>query len=251
VAEIRQQTARGFTVYTLAPKSRGSGWHIIYTHGGSFVHELVPAHWAIIRELLRATGATVIVPIYPLAPEHRYTEAFDFLEEVYRDVLRTTSAARIVLCGDSAGGNLALTQALNYRDKGIPLPARLILFSPGLDLTVSNPEIPSIEPYDVMLRRAEMLEYCRWWASGDDPRLPLLSPLFADLRGLPPVQIFQGTYDILLPDARKLRDRLEEAGGHAELYETPEGFHVFMGATFTREAKRVFEQVASGLGVVA
>lgn len=247
LCDIREEKAQGFTVYTLTPKKDASGWHIIYTHGGGFVNEMVGPHWDIIEELIQKTGATVTVPIYPLAPEHEHTKAFSFLEEVYRNVLGTVSANKIILCGDSAGGNLALTQALYFRASGLPLPGRLILFAPWVELTMTNPEIPAVEARDVMLNSVEGVEFARWWAGAKDLKDPLISPLYADLSGLPPIQIYQGADDILMPDARLLRDRIQAAGGQVEYFETAGSFHVFMGATFTREARAVFTQIAKTL----
>ncbi|MBM7117420.1 alpha/beta hydrolase [Archangium primigenium] len=246
--DVREDTVLGQPVYTLTPKHGASGWHIIYTHGGAFVNPLQGAHWDILEQLIEETGATVTVPLYPLAPEHTAAEAFPFLEQVYRDVLGRTAPARVVLCGDSAGGNLALAQALAYREQGLPLPGHLVLFSPWLDLTLSNPEVAAVQPRDIMLRASELVEEGRWWAGAEDPRGARLSPLFADLKGLPPLQIYQGTHDIFLPDARLLRDRVAAAGGQVQLDETPGGFHVFMGATFTPEAHTVFRRIAERLG---
>ncbi len=248
LADVREAQIAGHAVYTLTPRRGGSAWHVIYTHGGAFVNPLQKAHWHILAALIRATGATVTVPIYPLAPEHQHDQAFRFLEEVYRGVLQHTAPERIVLCGDSAGGNLALTQALHYRERGLPLPGHLILFAPWLDVTLSDPEARALERKDVMLRVDPLRQEGLWWAGSADSRTPIISPLFADLRGLPSIQIYQGTHDVLLPDARTLRDRVIAAGGTIQYHETPGGFHVFMGATFTPEAKRVFRQIAQTLG---
>jgi epsilon-lactone hydrolase len=242
--EVREDRTLGQPVYTLTPKRGGSGWHILYTHGGAFVDALTTAHWGMIGALIDATGATVTVPIYPLAPEHTHEAAFQLLEQVYRDLLERVAPERLVLCGDSAGGNLALAQALRYRDAGLPLPGHLVLFAPALDLTLANPEARAIEPRDPLIRIDGAREIMRWWAGTTDPGSPALSPLAADLRGLPPIQLYQGTDDVLMPDARILRDRVTAAGGRIAYHETPGGFHVFMMATFTPEAKEVFRQVA-------
>jgi acetyl esterase/lipase len=162
----------GQVVYTLTPRrdaadSRAGGeggWHLVYTHGGGFVHPLMRSHWAIIAALIDVTGATVTVPIYPLAPEHQHPEAFRELEQVYRGLLDQVAAERIVLCGDSAGGNLALAQALYYRERGLPLPGHLVLFSPWLDLTMSNPEAREVEPRDLTLRIDRLRKWGGWWA---------------------------------------------------------------------------------------
>lgn len=185
-AFINEEEVDGHVVYTLKPKEGRSEWHLIYTHGGAFVEALISPHWYIIEQLILQTGATVTVPLYPLTPEHTYREALPFLTAVYKRTLINTPAEKIILCGDSAGGNLALTQTLHYRDLGLPLPGRLLLFSPWLDLTLTHPDIATIEPHDPMLARPGLREAAEWWAGGDPLTLPLLSPLYADVRGLPP-----------------------------------------------------------------
>jgi monoterpene epsilon-lactone hydrolase len=245
--DIREDRVLGQVVYTIAPRSNASGWHILYTHGGGFVNPLIKPHWDIVEALIKATGATVTVPIYPLAPEHQYTETFRLLEQVYKGLLQHVAPNRIIFCGDSAGGNLALTQALNYRERGLSLPAVLILFSPWVDLTLSNLDAQAIEQSDPMLRISATQQYGRWWAGSTDPRAPFLSPINADLRGLPPIHVYIGTDDVLLPDARKLRERVTAAGGQIQFHEYPGAFHVFVGATFTPEARDAYRKIAESV----
>jgi len=242
--EVMETRVQGRTVISLTPKQDRSGLHIIYTHGGTYINELIDAHWGIIEQLIEQTGAAVTIPIYPLAPEHTYKQTYSLLDEVYRDVTSRTEANKIILCGDSAGGGLALGQAMYFRDQGLALPGRIILFSPWLDITVSNPEIPSLEPFDPMLTTPGPVEAGKWWAGGDDPRSPLLSPLFGNLTGLPPIDVFIGTHDITLPDTRILNDKVTAAGGEIHLYEYPGALHVFVAATFTPEAKDAYRRIA-------
>jgi epsilon-lactone hydrolase len=247
--DVRERRVRGEPVLTLLPKPAPSAWHIVYTHGGGYVNALGKTHWEIIWALLEATCASVTVPIYPLAPEHSYQEAYGELEEVYRALVGTVRPDRIVLCGDSAGAALALGQVYRFREKALPPPAHVFLFSPWLDVTLSNPEAAAIEPHDPMLRIDTLRELGRWWAGGADPKLPLISPLFGDPRGLPPVRMYHGTDDILLPDARLLRDRVIAAGGSAHLFEFRGAYHGFVGAMITPEAREVFSDVRKTLAV--
>ncbi|PWN20799.1 alpha/beta hydrolase domain-containing protein [Microstroma glucosiphilum] len=244
---LRDRTLAGHRVVTFGPKNRASRWHIVYYHGGAYVRDLVGPHWSIIKSLMEATGATVTVPLYPLAPECNNRAAFSFLAEVYGEILATTSSASVVFAGDSAGGGLALGHATEIRRMGLPLPARIILFSPWLDLTLADAAARDLESNDLMLT-IDALRLCgKWWAADDDVLLPRLSPLYADLKELPPIDMFQGSGDILVIDARTFATKAREAGNCVYYSEVRGAFHVFMGATFTPEAKAVFAHIASSL----
>lgn len=244
---VETQRVNGHLVYTVAPSHKPAA-QLLYTHGGAFVHSLQTVHWDIIGKLVEHTGARVTVPIYPLAPEHSYRETFPLLDAVYRRVLTDANGQPVILCGDSAGGTLALAQAQSCRDQNLRAPDRVVLFSPWLDLALSNPAAATIEPRDPVLG-VEGLRVCgKWWAGGDDPRLPFLSPLCGELSGLPPIDIFQGTADIFLPDTRVLRDKVTAAGGEIQLYEYPDAFHAFIATTALPEAADVFARLAAALG---
>lgn len=247
LCDVQERQVQGQKVFTLRPKGRKSDWHILYTHGGAYIRPLLSNHWDGLEALIKATGATVTVPTLPLAPEHTYQAAFAVLEEVYLGVLRETPPSKVVLMGDSAGGGLALAQAIRYRDLGLPRPGRVILFAPWLDITLADPASRKVEPRDVILGVDALREYGQWWAGGDDPRGPLLSPLYADLHDLPPIDVFQGTDDLLVVDARNFHRRASAAGAEVRLHETPGGFHVFMIAPMLPEAQEVYGQIGAAL----
>lgn len=249
ISDVRVEVVQGRAVYTFTPKAGGTSQHIIYTHGGAYVNTLQKPHWDIIEALIRTTGATVTAPLYPLAPEHQYVDAYQFLEATYRAVLEDIPAKQVVFAGDSAGGGLALGQVFRYREIGLPLPGHVVLFSPWLDVTLSNPASPDAELRDVMLGIDWLREAGKWWSGESDPRVPLVSPIFGGLSGLPPIHVYIGTHDLFLSDARQLRDLVTQAGGEIDLKETPGGFHVFMAATFTPEAKEVYSQVAEAISL--
>lgn len=243
----QEQEVNGRPVFAIAPRQGKPAVEVVYTHGGAYINALQWLHWSIIRQLVERLGARVTVPIYPLAPEYTYQAAFSFLADVYRQVLHSAPDQKIVLCGDSAGGGFALAQALHYRDLGLRLPDRLVLFSPWLDITMSNPKIALVEPHDIMLGTPGLLQCGQWWAGGDDPRSPLLSPLFGDLAGLPPMDLFMGTAELFVADGRKLKEKVSKIGGTVNLYEYPGAFHVFVGATITPESKDVFDRLEKAL----
>ncbi|CAN5365964.1 hypothetical protein BH09ACT1_BH09ACT1_03200 [soil metagenome] len=182
------------------------------------------------------------VPLYGLAPQHGVDEAYELLDAVYDDAVGRFGD-RVFLAGDSAGGALAVGQAIRARYAGTPTAAGLILFSPWFDIDLGNPGITAIEAGDVMLGRDGLIEAGRLWAGDHDHRSPLISPLFADLAGLPPVHIYQGERDILAPDAELFVKRVRDAGGEARLHLTSGAFHVFVGAPWTPEARSALDEV--------
>ena len=114
---------------------------------------------------------------------------------------------------------------------------------------MSNPGAAAVEPQDVMLGLPGLVQCGKWWAGGDDPHSPLLSPIFGDFSGMPPIDVFQGTRDVLIADARMLCEKVSAVGGAIRLFEYPGAFHVFVAATFTPEARDAFDHVVAALGV--
>lgn len=242
--EVSERQIGGQPVVELAPRHAPADVHIVYTHGGAYINPLQWVHWQALAALVEATGASITVPLYPLAPLHTHRDAFPVLEAVYRDVLVRHGDRRLVLSGDSAGGGLALAQALRYRDLGLRQPDHVILFAPWLDLSMSNPGAQRAAARDVMLGPACLREAGRHWAGGDDPHLPDLSPLFGTLAGLPPITVFQGSDDVFVADAWSLYARAQKAGTAAEVVEYSGGFHDFMMVPWLPESRDVYRRVA-------
>jgi len=228
---VDDERMRGRGITTLRPRGAVAPVTIVYLHGGAYVHPLVPAHWWIVDRLLRATGATVIVPRYGLAPESTVDDALALLDELVGRI-----EGRLLLAGDSAGAGLALAWTQRRRDAGQRMPDALQLFSPWLDATMTNPGIAELEP-DPMLVRTRLLDSARSWARDRALDDPLISPGLGDLDGLPPTVVHQGGQDLLAPDARRARRSLQ-----VRLY--PDGFHDFMAAWWTAEARAVYAEVA-------
>ncbi|MFG2961211.1 alpha/beta hydrolase [Streptomyces sp. NPDC048291] len=137
---MTESEVSGIPVLRLEPRERADGQHLIYTHGGGYVRPPITAHWWILDRITRDTGVTVTVQLYRLAPEGDAEQAYSALRAVYVRTVAEAGAANIRLVGDSAGGALALGQAITYRDRGEPLPRQVALFSLHLDLTtLSNP----------------------------------------------------------------------------------------------------------------
>ena len=230
-------------VVRLTPKAGGTGTHLIYTHGGCYLYPVKTEHWDILATLIEGSGVSVDVPLYPLAPAYTMDESYALLERVYDDANSTYE--RVFLAGDSAGGGLALGQALHYRDTGRPAPAGIILFSPWLDLTVSNLAVDELQKVDRMLGADGLRAAGLWWAGSHDPRTPLASPLFGDLANLAPVHVFQGGYDLLAADAIELVKRIRSHKGAATLELVERAFHVYVGAPWTPEARASLQKAVA------
>jgi acetyl esterase/lipase len=209
--DVSSRQVDGFECHTVAPKGREAGRAAVYLHGGAYISEIAPQHWALISRLADA-GVRVEVPVYGLAPQHTYRDAYPFVTAVYRDLLADVDPSTITVVGDSAGGGLALGLAQTLLDAGLPQPGRLILISPWLDLTMSNPDLPAVEARDPWLSSAGLHEAARVWAGGDDPTDPRLSPLNGPLTGLAPMDVYVGTREICLPDVLLLQERCMAAG---------------------------------------
>jgi len=244
---LRRWNVDGYLVITVTPLAGASAWNLMYLHGGGYIFPLLRPHWTIIRALIEATGATVTVPLYPLAPEHDHQPGWAMVDAVYEELVQTGAGKHLALVGDSAGANFALSVAIRRRAAGAPLPDRIILFSPWLDLTLSDPAARLVERRDGILAVDGAIQCGRWWAAEKDPRLPEFSPLYAELAGLPPMALFQGTHDIFIVDARSFQAKAIAQGAELHYFEYEGAFHVFMGALGTRESRDVYARVAAFL----
>ena len=234
VADVAARTVEGRTVYDVTPK-RPSATRMLYLPGGCYLYPIQSAHWGIVANLVERSGVSVTVPLYGLAPDHTVDEAYGLLDSL--------DGAGAWLAGDSAGGGLALGHAMRLRDVRSPA-AGVILISPWTDVTLDNPAIAELQRSDRMLATPGLRAAAALWAGSHDPRSPLVSPLFGDLAGLPPVHIFQGGRDVLAADARLLADGIRAAGGDVQLEFVEKAFHDYPGAPWLPEAQRSLRRMA-------
>jgi acetyl esterase/lipase len=181
---------------------------IFYLHGGAYFLRPIKFHFMMLDDLAKATGFNIILPLYPLAPNHTFLEAYDKIQSVYEKSLSHLDIENVILMGDSAGGGLALGLLQSLAKQHHPTPKKLLLISPFLDITMTNPEIPVIEPVDRMLGSRGLREIGSIWANGTDPKDDRLSPIYGDLSCIDSIMITTGTHDILNPDAVRLKKRL-------------------------------------------
>lgn len=240
---VLEKDDRGCKIFSVCARHATPRHTIVYLHGGAYVNEIVPAHWRIIGRIAELTEAKVIVPIYPLAPRHTWREAFTLLEPLVQDLAARSAPGTLTVMGDSAGGGLALALIQQLRHTGARLPDRLVLLSPWLDTSMTDPAVLTSTSTDRMLDVPGLRWAGMQWARGLEVTNPVVSPLFGSLSGLPPTAVFTGTADILNADARRLREKAVVEGLKLVYFEYPGLFHVWMGAPIP-EGERALRQAA-------
>jgi monoterpene epsilon-lactone hydrolase len=240
-AVVQEQLAAGFPSYTLTRRGSAPTTTVVYLHGGGFVGAIDPYQVRYAARLASGLGARVVMPDYPLAPEHTWRDSHGPVVDLVERLLR--SGDDVVLAGDSAGGGLALAVALTVRDHGGPQPSRLLLVSPWVDLTTSTPETHEVTREDPWLFIGKMQAYAEWWAgSAEDLGRPEVSPALGNLAGLPPALMFFGTRDSLWPGGQLLVRRAAEAGWPLTYVEEADLIHVYPILPLLPEAGRAWEQ---------
>ena len=202
----------------LRPPGAAAGRVVLYLHGGGYVIGSPRSHRHLAAAVAVAGQASALLLDYRLAPEHPYPAAVDDATAAYRWLLdQGIAPGHIVIGGDSAGGGLTVATLLALRDARLPLPAGGVCISPWVDLTFSGASYRTRAAIDPIVTRPGIDEMARAYLGATAARTPLASPLFADLRGLPPLLIHVGSDEVLLDDAVQLADRAKAAGVDATL----------------------------------
>ena len=222
-AELGGVPAAEITVDEIEPR------HVVlYFHGGVYVMGDAFLAAGLAAQIARRTRAKAISVGYRLAPEHPYPAAADDALAAYQALLQNgTDPSGIVFAGESAGGGLAIATLVNARDHGLPLPAAAYVMSPYADLTLAGTTMQTKRDADPLLSPDALQARVSDYTAGHDAALPLISPVFADLSGLPPLIIQAGTHEVLLDDAIRLARQAATADVQVSLDITPAVPHVF------------------------
>jgi monoterpene epsilon-lactone hydrolase len=201
---------------------------VLYFHGGVYVMGDAFQAADLASQVGRRTHAKIISVDYRLAPEHPYPAAVDDALAAYEALLQNgTAPSDIAFVGESAGGGLAVATLVNARDHGLPLPAAAFVMSPYVDLTLAGATMETKREADPLFTPEAFPARVADYTSGQDPALGLISPIFAELSGLPPLIIQAGTHEVLLDDAVRLARQAATADVEVTLDITPGVPHVF------------------------
>lgn len=210
------------------PQQPLGGKVFLYLHGGAYALGSCDSHRALVTRIASVAKVDTVLPEYRLAPEHPFPAGLDDCVAVYRALLDQGYAADdIVIGGDSAGGGLTMATMLQLRHDGVPLPRAAVLLSPFLDVTASGESMKTRVERDPWFDPDNISVVVGHYCPNEDPRNPLLSPVFANVAGLPPTLIHVGDEEILLSDSTRIADKLRAAGIDVELEVFPELWHVF------------------------
>jgi acetyl esterase/lipase len=219
---------------------------ILYFHGGVYVIGYAAATVPLVGDLVRRTGTKAITLEYRLAPEHPYPAAVEDARAAYVGLLAQGIApGQIALAGESAGGGLAVALLLALREAGVPLPSCAYLMSPYADLTVSGATLTAKQEVDPLLTPEGLRARVPDYVGGADAADPLISPIFGELRDLPPLLIQVGSHEVLLSDALRLASRAAISDVPVTLEVTPGVPHVFQAyAALLDEAGAALDRAA-------
>jgi monoterpene epsilon-lactone hydrolase len=231
--------------WVIPPNSR-TDQVLLYLHGGGFVFGLTPPHLQMGAYLARKMGMRILMVDYRLAPDYPFPAALDDCVTAYRWLLKQGIPARnIVVAGDSAGGNLTITMLMKLRDSGSSLPAGAACLSPVTDLTSKERLHKGFK--DPLLPSKSVKFYTRSYVGHSDAHDPLISPVFGNLRGLPPLLVYAGEDEILRDDAVRFASLAKSVGVDVRLEIYPRMWHVWQLYLSLPQAVQSLDDIAQFL----
>ena len=229
----------------LVPAGASQEKVILYLHGGGYVTGCIEDHRMLCGLLATATGVKVLIPEYRLAPENPFPAALDDALKIYQWLLaQGTSSANIIIAGDSAGGGLSVATVLALKDKNVSLPAAVLCLSPWVDLTLKNQSHITKAKVEALLQKDVLREWALCYTDESNLTNPLVSPIFADFHGFPPLLIQVGSEEILLDDSILLAEKAKADGADVTLKIWDGMWHVWQAlGDLLPENKKTFEEI--------
>ncbi len=225
---IKEETFGNRILWTLSPKTNTSDKVIFYIHGGGYVLNMSSMQWNYLAKVVEETKATVMVTNYPLAPQSNAVEAYHYLHKLYKVFLSRFEGKEVLFLADSAGAGLAIAFAQYLNEENLPQPKKIILLSPWLDVSLTNPDIQNKIPKDNALEIKSLQKAGKLWAGELDVKDPKVSPIYGRFDNIAPISMFMGSAEIFISDARKLVERLKKENISFNYYEYPKMLHCWI-----------------------
>ncbi len=240
--EVRNFNILNSLITEIKPKKE-SNKLVLFVHGGAFISGPTKIHWDSIKAIAKQTSQTVWMCDYPKAPENKITEISNNIDAVYKSALEAFSANNITLIGDSVGATLitALTQRLIQ--KSMELPNKIILVSPVMDATMTNPEIDPIDKTDPILGKAGVLSAKKMCTENNDLSNPMISPINGSFVGFPNTILFLATNDIMYPDQKLTVEKLTKSNAEIEVILGENMPHIWPFLPVMKEAKLALYEI--------
>jgi epsilon-lactone hydrolase len=245
--ELQPVSINGLNAEWMFPPDGPKDRAILYFHGGGLVVGSVRAHRSIVAKFVKGSEAPALVFDYALAPEHPFPEGLNDSIAAYKYLLAEgIKPAKIVFAGDSGGGNLCLATMLALKDKRIPLPAAAVVLSPWTDLKNSGESLTTNAELDTLCWKDAQEVFARYYAGENDPGQPLISPLYGDLSGLPPLLIYTGSDELLRDDSTRFAAKARDAGVDVTLRIGAGLFHCYPACSpLFPEAKQAMSEICT------
>lgn len=240
---VNQEKAAGSDIIVLNSNGKENQPRIIYLIGGAYLVRADQQHWQFLNRLAQQTNCRIVVPLYPLLPQHTFADAYRFLLQLYTDTYNQVAVSNVTIMGDSAGAGLAAGFCEYLGQRGLPQPGNLILISPWVDATMSNKLINRYVEKDVTLDPAGLRHVGQLWAGQTDPRDYRVSPLYGDVSHLRRVMVFTGTHEVMYPDTNDFVRKLRANHVPVEYHIGRGLFHIYPLYDIP-EASRVMEMIA-------
>ena len=218
---------------------------LIFIHGGAFISGPAQHHWDSIEEIVKHTDQTVWMCDYPKAPENKIVEISENIDAVYEKALAIYQAEQITLIGDSVGATLIIALIQRLVLKNNELPRKIVLVSPVMDATLSNPKIDEVDKIDPMLSKAGVSSAKKMCVENNDFNNPMISPINGSFDNFPETILFLATNDITYPDQQLAVQKMIEANTTIEVIEGEKMPHIWPFLPIMREAKTALKKIIS------
>ena len=225
---LRKERYNQKDVYILSPKEKKSQKVILYQHGGSYATNLTNVYWDFFADIIKDTGATIIIPDYPLTPSYYYKDVFDMMVPLYEETIKKVGTDNLIVMGDSAGGGLSLALCQEAGKRELEQPSKLILISPWLDVSMKNSKIDEVQKNDKLLNKDLLKIAGQVYARDKDINYDFISPINGPLDKIKNVTIFSGSYDILNPDAELFVEKAKKLGLKIDYRKTEKAVHIWI-----------------------